>query len=163
MASVRTDPSDTGGLFVGRRPGTAPVRFRALPERGSERRQRVDGSIANLLLVAMVALSLLCWGPIPVGCLWVGSEIDYVTGSVFLGIIIAFLALFPMLFGTLAILRRLDTAWILVRRAAGHDQRNGVMGRVFATTAVICAVAFAFWFIVIHGPGSQITPGQSKS
>jgi predicted secreted protein len=37
------------------------------------------------------------------------------------------------------------------------------MGRVFATTAVICAVAFAFWFIVIHGPGSQITPGQSKS
>ena len=26
MAS--NDPSDTGGLFIGRRPGTAPVRFR---------------------------------------------------------------------------------------------------------------------------------------
>jgi hypothetical protein len=160
---VRTDPSDTGGLFVGRRPGTAPVRFRTMPERGGELRQRVDGSFANLLLAAMVALSLLCWGPIPIGCLWVGSEIDYLTGSVFLGIIIAFLALFPMLFGTLAILRRLDNAWILVRRAAGHDQRGGVMGRVFGTTAFICAVAFAFWFVVIHGPGSQITPGQSRS
>jgi hypothetical protein len=160
---VRTDPSETGGLFVGRRPGTAPVRFRSAPEHGSEARQRVDGSLANLLLAAMVALSLLCWGPIPVGCLWVGSEVDYLTGSVFLGIIIAFLALFPMLFGTLSILRRLDNAWILVRRAAGHDQRDGVMGRVFATTAVICAAAFAFWFIVIHGPGSQITPGQSKT
>jgi hypothetical protein len=160
---VRTDPSDTGGLFVGRRPGTAPVRFRALPQRGSELRQRVDGSFANVLLAAMVALSLLCWGPIPIGCLWVGSEIDYLTGSVFLGIIIAFLALFPMLFGTLAILRRLDNAWILVRRAAGHDQRSGAMGRVFGTTAFVCAVAFAFWFIVIHGPGSQITPGRSRS
>jgi hypothetical protein len=163
MASVRTDPSDTGGLFVGRRPGTAPVRFRTLPERGSEMRQRVDGSLANVLLAAMIALSLLCWGPIPIGCLWVGSEIDYLTGSVFLGIIIAFLTLFPLLFGTLAILRRIDDAWILVRRAAGHDQRDGVMGRVFGTTAVICALAFAFWFIVIHGPGSQITPGRSRS
>jgi hypothetical protein len=163
MASVRTDPSDTGGLFVGRRPGTAPVRFRTLPQRGSDTRQRVDGSLANLLLAAMIALSLLCWGPIPVGCLWVGSEIDYLTGSVFLGIIIAFIALFPMLFGTLAILRRLDDAWILVRRAAGYDQRAGVMGRVFGTTAVICALAFAFWFIVIHGPGSQITPGRARS
>jgi hypothetical protein len=160
---VRTDPSDTGGLFVGRRPGTAPVRFRALPQRGGELRQRVDGSLANVLFAAMIALSLLCWGPIPIGCLWVGSEIDYLTGSVFVGIIIAFLTLFPLLFGTLAILRRLDDAWILVRRAAGHDQRSGVMGRVFGTTAVICAVAFAFWFIVIHGPGSQITPGRSRS
>jgi hypothetical protein len=160
---MRTDPTDTGGLFVGRRPGTAPVHFKGVPERGSDARQRVDSSLAWLLLAAMVLLSLLCWGPIPIACLWIGSEIDYLTGSVFLGIIIAFLALFPMLFGTLAILRRLDNAWILVRRAAGHDQRNGVMGRVFATTAVVCAVAFAFWFLVIHGPGSQVQPGQSKS
>jgi hypothetical protein len=160
---MRTDPTDTGGLFVGRRPGTAPVHFKGVPQRGSDARQRVDSSIAWLLLAAMVLLSLLCWGPIPIACLWIGSEIDYLTGSVFLGIIIAFLALFPMLFGTLAILRRLDNAWILVRRAAGHDQRNGAMGRVFATTAVVCAVAFAFWFLVIHGPGSQVQPGQSKS
>jgi len=160
---MRTDPTDTGGLFVGRRPGTAPVRFKAIPQRGSDARQRVDSSLAWLLLAAMVLLSLLCWGPIPIACLWIGSEVDYLTGSVFYGIIIAFLALFPMLFGTLAILRRLDNAWILVRRAAGHDQRNGVMGRVFATTAIVCAVAFAFWFLVIHGPGSLSQPGQSKS
>jgi hypothetical protein len=160
---MRTDPSDTGGLFVGRRPGTGPVHFKALPQRGSEARQRVDGSLASLLLAAMVALSLLCWGPIPIACLWIGSEIDYLTGSVFFGILCAFLALFPMLFGTLSILRRLDNAWILVRRAAGHDQRTGVMGRIFAGTAVVCAVAFAFWFIVIHGPGSQVVPGRAKS
>src|SRR5207248_146003 len=99
------------------------------------------------------AVSVLCWGPIPLACLWIGSEINYLTGSVFLGIILAFLALFPMLFGALAILRQLDNAWILVRRAAGHDQRSGVMGRVFGFTAFLCAVAFTFWFVVIHGPG----------
>jgi hypothetical protein len=160
---MRTDPSDTGGLFVGRRPGTAPVHFRALPQRGSESRQRVDDSLAGVLLATMIALSLLCWGPIPIACLWIGSEVDYLTGSVFIGIVVAFIALFPMLFGTLSILRRLDNAWILVRRAAGHDQRSGVMGRVFATTAIFCAIAFTFWFLVIHGPGSQVVPGQQKS
>lgn len=160
---MRTDPTDTGGLFVGRRPGTGPVRFRALPQRGTNARQRFDGSLAVLMLVGMFLISLLCWGPIPIACLWIGSEIDYLTGSVFLGIILAFFALFPLLFGALSIMRRLDHAWILVRRAAGHDQRTGAMGRVFGATAAVCALAFLFWFVVIHGPGSSVFPGQSKS
>jgi hypothetical protein len=126
-------------------------------------RQRVDGSFANMLLVAMVLMSVLCWGPIPIGCLWVGSEIDYLSGSVFLGFIIAFLALFPMLFGALAILRRLDQAWILVRRAAGYDQRAGAMARVFGATAIVCGIAFAVWFLVINGPGSQVIPGRARA
>ena len=123
---MRTDPTDNGGLFVGRRPGTAPVRFRALPKRGSDARQRVDGSLANSMLAGMIGLSLLCWGPIPIACLWVGSQINYQTGSVGFGILAAFVALFVFLFGALSLLRRLDHAWILVRRAAGHDQRTGV-------------------------------------
>ncbi len=98
-------------------------------------------------------LSLLCWGPIPLACLWVAAQINYLTNSVSLGILVAFVGLFVLLFGALAILRRLDQAWILVRRAAGHDQRTGILGRVFAITAAVCGGAFMFWFVVIHGPG----------
>ena len=152
---MRTDPADNGGLFVGRRPGTAPVRFRTLPERGSEKRQRMDGSLAGLMLAAMTVLSLLCWGPIPLACLWLGSEANYLSGSVSVGIVVAFGGLFSLLFGALSLLRRLDAAWILVRRAAGHDQRTGVLGRVFAATAAVCGIVFVFWFLVIHGPGSS--------
>jgi hypothetical protein len=159
---MRSDPSDTGGLFVGRRPGTAPVRFRALPERGGELRQRVDGSLAGILLAAIVGLSLLCWGPIPLACLWIGSEADYLTGSVSLGILVSFICLFGLLFGALAVLRRLDNAWILVRRAAGHDQRGGALGRVFAITAIVGAALFAVWFLVIHGPGSNVFSGGGR-
>ena len=151
---MRSDPSDTGGLFVGRRPGTSPTRFRTLPERGGSLRQRFDGSIAGVLLAAMILLSLLCWGPIPLACLWIGSQVDYLSGSVSFGILVSFIGLFALLFGALAILRRLDQAWILVRRAAGHDQRTGILGRIFATTAAICAVVFAFWFLIINGPGT---------
>jgi hypothetical protein len=152
---MRTDPADNGGLFVGRRPGTAPVHYRSLPERGSELRQRADGSLAGLMLAAMTFLSLLCWGPIPLACLWLGSEANYLSGSVSLGILVAFAGLFGLLFGTLSLLRRLDQAWILVRRAAGHDQRTGVLGRIFAATAAVGAIIFVFWFLVIHGPGSS--------
>jgi len=160
---MRSDPSDSGGLFVGRRPGTAPVRFRTLPQRAGERRQRVDGSLANLLLAAITFVSLLCWGPIPLACLWLGSEADYLSGSVSLGILVAFVGLFALLFGALSVLRRLDNAWILVRRAAGHDQRGGAMGRVFAVTAAVCAIVFALWFIVIHGPGSSVFSGAGRA
>jgi hypothetical protein len=152
---MRSDPSDNGGLFVGRRPGTAPVRFRALPERGSAKRQRIDGWMAAIMQAAIVLISLLCWGPIPIACLWVGSQVNYLTGSVSLGILGSVFALSLLLFGALGIMRRIDGAWILVRRAAGHDQRNGTLGRIFAITAVVCGVAFGFWWTVIHGPVSQ--------
>ncbi len=157
---MRSDPSDNGGLFVGRRPGTAPVRFRTLPKRGGATRQRIDGSFAGVLLAAITLLSLLCWGPIPLACLWLGSRANYLTGSVGVGILVSFVGLFVLLFGTLALLRRIDATWILVRRAAGHDQRSGALGRIFAVTAAVCGIAFAIWFIVIHGPGSSTFSGS---
>ncbi len=160
---MRSDPSDNGGLFVGRRPGTAPVRFRTVPQRASEARQRFDGSLAGLMLAAITLLCLLCWGPIPLACLWLGSRANYLTGSVSLGILVSFIALFALLFGALALMKRLDSAWILVRRAAGHDQRGGALGRIFAATVVVCALAFVLWFVVIHGPGtSLVTRGESS-
>jgi hypothetical protein len=158
---MRTDPSETGGLFVGRRPGTAPTRFRAMPKWGSTRRRMADGMLANTLLAAMALISVLFWGPIPILCLWIGAQVDYLTSSVSLGILVAFLAVIAALFGALAVLTRIDAAWILVRRAAGHDQRKGVLGRVFATASVFGVTIFVLWFFVIHGPGSSIVSGQS--
>jgi hypothetical protein len=151
---MRSDPSDNGGLFVGRRPGTAPLHFRRLPERGSVARQRIDRWLSRIMLAAITLLCLLCWGPIPLACMWAGSQITYLTGSISLGLVASVVVLGALLFGALSLMRRLDGAWILVRRAAGHDQRGGTLGRVFAITAAVCGGAFAFWWIVIHGPGA---------
>jgi hypothetical protein len=160
---MRSDPSDTGGLFVGRRPGTAPVRFRKLPERGSRARQRVDRILSTGLGVAIFIVSLACFGPIPIACLWIGSQADYYSGSVGLGLLTSFAGLFGLLFGALIVLRKLDHTWILVRRAAGHDQRSGILGRIFAITAVVAALGFLFWFVVIHGPGGLGAPGEGSA
>lgn len=157
---VRTDPTDTGGLFVGRRPGTAPTRYRTPPVPGSARRRRIDTLVAVVVLVAMVLVNLLFWGPIPALGLWIASRVQYATGSVSLGILLGFASLLALLFGGLALLKRMDRVWILARRAAGRDQRQGVLPRVFATTAVIGGSAFVFWLVFIGGLGSSLQSGH---
>jgi hypothetical protein len=157
---MKTDPTDTGGLFVGRRPGTRPVKYRDTPEFRGEGRQRVDRALALSLLALLILINLLFWGPLPVAWLWVGSQVDYATGSTFLGITVAFFGLLATLMGALALMRQLDQVWILLRRAGGHDQRDGTIGRVFAITAVLGTTIFSVWFLLIKGPGSSIGPAQ---
>jgi hypothetical protein len=154
----RNDPTDTGGLFIGRRPGTGPLRFRGAPERGGPGRQRADALLAAGVLVLEVLLCLSLWGPQPVAWLWVGSQLDYHSGSVTLGIAVAFAGMIGTLMLTLSLASRLDRFWRILRRAAGHEQREGALVRIFAATAVVAAIAFAFWFVILEGPGPTVAP-----
>jgi divalent metal cation (Fe/Co/Zn/Cd) transporter len=93
-----------------------------------------------------------------VAWLWVGSQVDYGTGSTFLGITVAFFGLlFPLIVG-LVISRRIDLLWILARRAAGYDQREGALSRIFMVTAIVAAIAFGFWFLILEGPAPSLAP-----
>jgi hypothetical protein len=148
---MRTDPSDTGGLFVTRRPGTRPVQYRTPPRRGDDRRQHRDALAALGLLALMVLVNLCFWGPLPLACLFIGGRTQYVTDSIGFGLLVAFTTMIGGLLLGLMALKRLDFAWILVRRAAGHDQREGVIGRIFMICCMIGAPAFGIWFIFFSG------------
>ena len=154
----RNDPTDTGGLFIGRRPGTGPIKYRGSPERGGRRRQRVDAIMAAGVLALEVLLCLTLWGPQPVAWLWVGSQVDYHTGSVSLGIATAFAGMIGTLMITLAVCARLDRAWRILRRAAGHEQREGALARIFAVTAIVVGLAFLVWFVALEGPAPTLAP-----
>lgn len=158
---ARNDPTETGGLFIGRRPGTAPLRYRDTPERSGGRRQRLDGALANLWLGLEVLVVLSCWGPQPLAWLWIGSQVNYVTDSVFVGIGAAFVGLLASVMATLWIAVRMDGLWRVLRRAAGHDQKDGVLGRIFMWTALFAGGAFLVWLFIIQGPGSGLVPQQS--
>jgi hypothetical protein len=158
----RNDPTDTGGLFIGRRPGTAPLKYKGTPKRAGDRRQRMDGTMANLLLVLEILVVLTCWGPQPLAWLWVGSQISFQVDSVFIGIVIAFVGLLASVMLTLWVSVRMDGLWRILRRAAGHDQKEGVLGRIFMWTAVVIGGGFLFYFVLIEGPGSTLVPGQGS-
>ncbi|MFA4927578.1 MAG: hypothetical protein WC558_03625 [Patulibacter sp.] len=146
---MRTDPTDNGGLFIGRRPGTQPVRYGRLPERGSRRRIVIDALLSAAILVAMVLLTIAVWGPLPVGAMWIASQVS--SANVGLWIILAFALSVGGIFLALRGLRMLDLVWILVRRAAGVDQRSGVLSRVFLATTVVALPVFGYWLIFIGG------------
>jgi hypothetical protein len=156
MAS--NDPTNTGGLFIGRRPGTAPVRWRDDVAPASERRRRADDVLAGLLLALEVVLCLSLLGPQPVGWLWVGSQVDYQTGYVTAGIAATMLGCLASLMVTMAVAKRVDHAWKLVRRAAGHRQERGALERIFAVSVAVVLVVFAVWFFIIEGPGPTFAP-----
>src|SRR5258705_169062 len=100
--SARTRPSSAGSRTRAR-PGRRPA-----PERGGAGRRRFDGALAFGVLVLETLLCLSVWGPQPAAWLWVGSQVDYWTGSVFLGIVVAFLGVLATLLLTLSLCTRLD-------------------------------------------------------
>jgi hypothetical protein len=160
MAS--NDPTDTGGLFVGRRPGTRPVRLPEGTKPSEGRRRSADKAFAAFLLFLETLLCVSVWGPQPLGWLWVGSQVNYWTDSVEAGITTAFIGMLISLFITLSLARRVDHTWKLVRRAAGYKQERGALERIFVIALIIAASAFWFWFIILEGPGSGIVPGQEQ-
>jgi hypothetical protein len=151
------DPTDTGGLFIGRRPGTAPVRYNQVAP-SSERRRIADNLLAYLLLAVELVLCLSLFGPQPLGWLWVGSQVDYQTGYVTLGIATIMLGCLASLLLTMALAKRVDHAWKLVRRAAGHRQDRGALERIFVVSVGVALVLFAIWFLLIEGPGPSLAP-----
>ena len=157
---MRTDPTDNGGLFVGRRPGTAPIRYRDTPQRGGERRRALDAGVAWAIAAVMTIVAAACWGPIPLAWLWICGQINYRTDSVSLAIFVAFLGMILTLMGVLALVKRIDQFWIIVRRAAGHDQRKGIIGPVFAVAAVLGASGFTIWLLIFAGLGPTFAPSS---
>lgn len=148
---MRTDPTDTGGLFVGRRPGTGPVRFYAAPVI-DERRRPFDRALAGALLFVIALMGASFWGPVPAGCIWAGSRVQSWTQSMTLGIVSSLVFLLVALFAGLKAMKLLDHAWVLVRRAAGYDQREGVIGRTFAVSTGAGVLLFITWMLLFAGP-----------
>jgi hypothetical protein len=158
---AQNDPSSTGGLFIGRRPGTAPLRYRDRPAEAPAPKRRRDSILAGAILVLETLLLATIWGPQPAGWLWVGSQVDWLTDNVVLGILTAFMGMIATMLATLSIAMRLDRFWKLVRRASGHEQKEGVLERIFVLSMVLGGVVFAIWFLVIQGPGPSFSPSAN--
>jgi hypothetical protein len=152
------DPTDTGGLFVGRRPGTAPVRFRNTPVEAGEGRKRADRLLALGLLALELVLCLSLFGPQPLFWFWVGGHVQYWLGFVTAGITAIMLGCLASLFVTMAIAKRVDHAWKLVRRASGIRQERGALERIFGASVIVALAVFLVWFLFINGPGPTLSP-----
>ena len=142
MAS--NDPTKTGGLFIGRRPGTAPLRYRKRPERPAGAGAGSTRSSPAAILVLETLICTTLWGPQPAGWLWIGSQVFHETDSIGLGILVAFAGMLATILGTLgdrdAPRPRLEDR---APRRAATSRRTGMLERIFVISMAIAGIAFA--------------------
>jgi len=153
---ARNDPTESGGLFI-RRPHESG-RFRYRKRDTGDKRQRADSTVAAGMLAIETLLCLSLFGPQPYFWFWFGSQVQYWTDSVSAGIATIMVGSLASLLVTVAIAKRIDNGWKLVRRAAGHNQQQGALERIFAITVGVAVVIFMFWFLIIEGPGPSVAP-----
>jgi divalent metal cation (Fe/Co/Zn/Cd) transporter len=122
-------------------------------------RRALDQLFAALVLAFMMLVSIAFWGPIPAGWLWIGGQVKHQTGSGGLAISVSCFGLLLTMLSGLVVLKHVDEFWILVRRAAGYDQRTGTIGSVFALAAVTGVTLFVTWFLLLAGPGPELVGG----
>ena len=114
-------------------------------------RALLDGPESVLLVLVMLLGCLCLWIGIPIGWLWVGSQVE---GSSSLGI-----ALMVTMTGSVVsiILLVMGLARLNRRHAALQERRNRPVGETSAleamlvTSAGIAVVGFAIWFLVFAG------------
>lgn len=155
---ARNDPTESGGLFVRRASGVRGVRYRGTPQRKGEARRSADRGVAFGLLALETLLCLSLFGPQPYFWFWFGSQVQYWTDSVSAGIATIMAGTLASLLITVALAKRVDDAWKLVRRAAGYQQERGALEVIFAISVGIAVVVFSFWFFIVQGPGPSIAP-----
>jgi hypothetical protein len=157
----RTDPINNAGLFVGprRRPAVAAGRSDA-DAKPSFLARCGDECLALVALVVEVALVISVWTAQPVGWVWVASQVSYLSGSAALALVAGLGGMILGLVVTLAVLTRVDHGWKLARRAAGREQKEGVLEPLFMGAFVLFVPAFLVWFFVFEGPGSMVYPAR---
>ena len=152
------DPTESGGLFVRRPSEVRGVKYRGTPQRKGGARKNADRGLAFGLLALETILCLSLFGPQPYFWFWFGSQVQYWSDSVSAGIATIMAGTLTSLLVTVALAKRVDNAWKLVRRAAGYKQERGALEVIFAISVGIAVVVFMFWFFIIEGPGPSVAP-----
>jgi hypothetical protein len=116
------------------------------------RRLALLSSSGLLLLVIMFVGSLVLWIGVPVGWLWVGSQVEGATqslgaalGVALLGVTVSIVVLVP----ALGWVNHLHEQLRVARGFESHGQT--ALEAVMAVSAAVALVAFVVWFFVFSG------------
>jgi hypothetical protein len=114
-------------------------------------RSLVTGPVSAMLVAMMLAGCLCLWIGVPVGWLWIGSQIQ---GSASLGTALAvtMVGVITTIFVLSAFLSWLNRKHAELREARGLPlAAGGALEPIMVTSAGIAAVAFTIWFFGFSG------------
>ena len=100
----------------------------------------------------MVLTALLLWVGVPVGCLWLGSQVQGSGGSLGLAVLVMAAAFAVGLWLGLKLLSWLNLQHIHARERRGLESYGNVtLEGVMAISAGLALVSFCIWFFLFSG------------
>jgi hypothetical protein len=108
-----------------------------------------------MLLGAQALANLALWVPLPLGVLWIASQVDYHSGSLLLGVAAGFAVLLVCVRAGVALVGRIDAAWLATSTAAWREE---ALGYIATSCAVIGGGGFGIWLLFIGGLQSSMFP-----
>lgn len=103
---------------------------------------------AAIVMVELL-VTLMMWAPIPAGWMWIGARVYTATGSLLADGAVVLVGFLATICAAMAVLVRLDQAWVGLRRRAGHQQREGALTRVVVFSATLGMIGFYVWYYLL--------------
>jgi hypothetical protein len=117
------------------------------------------GASGVLVLLMMLGAGLVLWIGVPVGWLWVGSQVQGATDSIGMAILVMMVGVVVSIVAVVPLLGWLNRKHLELRAARGLDTHGQTALEAVMTVSVVIAVlAFVVWFFVIVGPGPSLAP-----
>jgi hypothetical protein len=106
--------------------------------------------VCAALVLAEAVCTLLMWGPIPLGWVWVGGRVYALTGSLAADGAVGFLGFVATVALMMHALVRVDELWLALRLRGGHEQTEGALTRVVIVTTAVGIGLFMLWYFVLE-------------
>ena len=129
-------------------------------EPGAVRGVLAAGASAVLIVVIMVVASVVLWGAVPLGWLWIGSQIQGSTQSIGLAIMVMMAGVIVSVVLLAIALAYLNRLHLRLLEARGIERQYNVLEAVMIVSALVVVVGFSVWFFAIEGPGPSLAPSK---
>jgi heme/copper-type cytochrome/quinol oxidase subunit 2 len=119
------------------------------------------GASGVLLVLMMLGAGLVLWIGVPLGWLYIGSQVQGATDSIGTAILVMLVGVVVSIVAVVPILGWLNRKHLELRAARGLDTHGQTaLEAVMTVSVVVALVAFVIWFFVIVGPGPSLAPRQ---
>jgi heme/copper-type cytochrome/quinol oxidase subunit 2 len=117
------------------------------------------GASGVLVLLMMLGAGLVLWVGVPLGWLYIGSQVQGASDSVGLAIVVMLVGVVVSIVAVVPLLGWLNRKHLQLQEARGHDTHGQTALEAVMTVSVLIAVlAFVVWFFLIEGPGPSLAP-----
>ena len=124
---------------------------------------------SSLLVLGMVVCSLMLWVAVPLGTLWIGSQVQAAADSIGPALLVM-AAIATLSIGLIVnILGRINSRYLNLRETSKFAARQvpsirgvtksgkiGAIEIIMVSTAVAAIIVFMIWFITFGGSGSVV-------